>query len=181
MAYVQANPGKVTYGSQGNGSTSHLTGQMFETLVGGQMVHVPFRGEGPALTELLGGRVDLFFGNVSAVLKFREGNKVKVLGLASAKRGFMAPDVPSATESGLPDFTAAAWFAISAPPGTPPAIASKLNSAVNDVMKMPEVKEQFAAQGAEVIGGTAAEMDGFLTTERTRWKKVIQNANVKVD
>ena len=87
IAYIQANPGKVTHGSQGNGSTSHLTGQMFETMVGGKMVHVPFKGEGPALNELLGGRVDLFFGNISAVMKFRETKQVKLLGLASTKRG----------------------------------------------------------------------------------------------
>jgi tripartite-type tricarboxylate transporter receptor subunit TctC len=105
VAYVKAHPGKVTYGSQGNGSTSHLTGQMFATMIGGDMVHVPFKGEGPALTELLGGRIDLFFGNISAVLKYREGKQVKLLGLASAKRGAMAPDVPSAGEVGLPDLS----------------------------------------------------------------------------
>jgi tripartite-type tricarboxylate transporter receptor subunit TctC len=181
IAYVKAHPGKVTYGSQGNGSTSHLTGQMFETMIGGKMVHVPFKGEGPALNELLGGRIDLFFGNISAVMKFRETKQVKLLGLASAKRGFMAPEVPSAPQSGLPDFIASAWFAISAPPGTPLAIASKLNAAIVDIMKMPDVRERFAAQGAEVIGGTPAEMSAFLDTERARWKKVIDTANVKLD
>lgn len=181
IAYIQANPGKVTHGSQGNGSTSHLTGQMFETMVGGKMVHVPFKGEGPALNELLGGRVDLFFGNISAVMKFRETKQVKLLGLASTKRGFMAPEVPSAPEIGLPDLVASAWFAILAPPGTPLAIANKLNAAIVDIMKLPDVRERFAAQGAEVIGGTPAEMNAFLATERARWKKVIDTANVKLD
>ncbi len=181
VAYVKANPGKVTYGSQGNGSTSHLTGQMFATMVGADMVHVPFKGEGPTLTDLLGGRIDLFFGNISAVLKFRETKQVKLLGLASSKRGSMAPDVPSAAESGMPDFVASAWFAVAAPPGTPPAVANKLNAAIVEIMKLPDVREKFAAQGAEVVGGTPAEMAAFMTTERARWKKVIDTANVKID
>ena len=181
IAYIKANPGKVTYGSQGNGSTSHLTGQMFASMIGGEMVHVPFKGEGPALTELLGGRIDLFYGNISAVLKFRDSKQVKLLGLASAKRGSMAPEVPSAVDSGMPEFIASAWFAIAAPPGTPAAIAGKLNAAIADVMKLPEVREKFAAQGAEVVGGTPAEMTAFMNAERGRWKKVIDTVRVTLD
>lgn len=181
IAYVRANPGKVTYASQGNGSTSHLTGQMFATMVGADMVHVPFKGEGPALTELLGGRVDLFMGNISAVLKFQQNKQVKLLGLASPQRGSMAPDVPSAVESGLPDFVSSAWFAIAAPPGTPTSIAGKLNAAIAEIMKMPEVQQKFAAQGAEAIGGSPADMVTFVNAERARWKKVIDTAHVKLD
>jgi len=181
IAYVKSHPGKVTYGSQGNGSTSHLTGQMFANMIGGDMVHVPFKGEGPALTELLAGRIDLFFGNVSAVLKYRQSNQVKLLGFASAKRGFMAPDVPSAVEAGVPDFVSSAWFAVAATPGTPKPIAEKLNAALVEIMKMPDVKEKFAAQGAEVVGGSPADMTAFTKAERARWKKVIQSADVKVD
>jgi tripartite-type tricarboxylate transporter receptor subunit TctC len=181
IAYVKANPGKVTYGSQGNGSTAHLTGQMFATLVGGEMVHVPFRGEGPALNELLGGRLDLFFGNTASVIRYREAKQVKLLGLSWPKRSPLAPDVPASTEFGLPDFVASAWFAISAPPGTPPSIVERLNTAIGDVMKMPDVRERFAAQGSEPIGGTPADMAAMLTAERARWKKVIETANVKLD
>lgn len=181
VAYVKANPGKVTYGSQGNGSTSHLTGQMFATMVGADMLHVPFKGEGPALTELLGGRIDLFFGNISAVLKFRDTKQVKLLGLASSKRGSMAPDVPSAAESGMPDFVASAWFAVAASPGTPPAIANKLNAAIAEILKMPDVQQKFATLGAEVVGGSPSDMSTFMDAERARWKKVIDTANVKLD
>jgi tripartite-type tricarboxylate transporter receptor subunit TctC len=181
IAYVKAHPGKVTYGSQGNGSTSHLTGQMFANTIGGDMVHVPFKGEGPALTELLGGRIDLFFGNISAVLKYRASKQVKVLALAAEKPGFMAPDVPIAAEGGMADFLSSAWFAISAPPGTPKPIVEKLNAALNDIMKMPEVRERFAAQGAEVMGGSPANMAAFVNRERVRWKAVIQSAGVKID
>lgn len=181
IAYAKAHPGKVTYASQGNGSTSHLTGQMFASMTGTDMVHVPFRGEGPALNELLAGRVDLFFGNISAVLKFTEDKKVKLLGLASNARGFMAPDVPTVIEAGVPDFLASAWFAVAAPPKTPKPVVDKLNLAIDEVLKMPEVKQKFAAQGAEVVGGSPAAMDQFLSAERVRWKKVIETANVTLD
>jgi tripartite-type tricarboxylate transporter receptor subunit TctC len=181
IAYAKAHPGKVTYASQGNGSTSHLTGQMFATMTGVEMVHVPFKGEGPALTELLGRRVDLFLGNVSAVLKFREGKQVKLLGLAGPQRGFMAPDVPSAPEIGLPEFISSAWFAVVAPPGAPGAIASKLNAAIADIMKLPAVQPKIAALGAEVVGGSPADLVGFTNAERARWKKVIDSAHVTLD
>ena len=181
IAYAKANPGKVTYGSQGNGSTSHLTGQMFATMTGSDMLHIPFKGEGPALTELLGGRVDLFFGNISAVLKYQETKQVKLLGLAAPKRGSMAPDVPTVAEGGLADFNSSAWFALAAPPGTPAAIAGKLNAAMVDILKMPDVVQKFAVYGAEPIGGSGADMNTFIQAERNRWKKVIETAKVTVD
>lgn len=181
IAYAKANPGKVTYASQGNGSTSHLTGQMFASMTGTDMAHVPFKGEGPALNELLGGRVDLFMGNISAVLKFQQDNRVKLLALASPRRGAMAPNVPTAAEGGLPDFVASAWFAVVAPQGTPAAIASKLNAAIAEILKMPDVQQKFAALGAEVVGGSPSDMSTFMDAERARWKKVIDTANVKLD
>ncbi len=181
IAYVKANPGKVTYASQGNGSTSHLTGQMFASMTGTNMLHVPFKGEGPALNELLGGRVDLFMGNISAVLKFQQDHRVKFLALASTRRGSMAPGVPTAAEGGLPDFVASAWFAMAAPPGTPAPVARKLNAAIAEILKMSDVQQKFVAQGAEVAGGSPAEMTTFMDAERVRWKKVIDTANVKID
>ncbi|VWX58258.1 Candidate extracytoplasmic binding receptor [Burkholderiales bacterium 8X] len=181
IAYAKANPGKVTYASQGNGSTSHLTGQMFATMTGTEMVHVPFKGEGPALNELLAGRVDLFFGNISAVLKFRQDQKVKLLGSASVKRSIMAPDVATVAEGGLPDFHSAAWFAMAAPAGTPEPIVRKLNAAVAEILTQADVREKFGALGGEVVGGSPQEMDAFVQAERERWKKVIASANVTLD
>lgn len=181
IAYAKANPGKVTYGSQGNGSTSHLTGQMFATMTGTDMVHVPFKGEGPALNELLGGRVDLFMGNVSAVMKFQQNKQVKVLGMASTKRSTIAPDVATVAEGGLQGFVASAWFALAAPPGTPAPITAKLNAAVAHILKMPDVVQKFATQGVEPLGGTPAEMTSFMNAERASWKKVIDTAKVTLD
>jgi len=181
IAYIKANPGKVSFGSQGNGSTSHLTGQMFASMVGSDMMHIPFKGEGPALTEILGGRVDLFLGNISAVLKLYQNKQIKLLGVASTKRSLMANEVPSSQEFGMPDFVASAWFAIAAPPGTPGPIIAKLNAAIADTLKLPDIQQKMAALGGEVVGGSAADMTALVIAERARWKKVIETANVKLD
>ncbi len=181
IAYTKANAGKVSFGSQGNGSTSHLTGQMFASMVGSDMMHVPFKGEGPALTEILGGRVDLFLGNISAVLKLYQNKQIKLLGVASTKRSLMANEVPSSQEFGMPDFVASAWFAIAAPPGTPGPIIAKLNAAIADTLKLPDIQQKMAALGGEVVGGSAADMTALVIAERARWKKVIETANVKID
>jgi tripartite-type tricarboxylate transporter receptor subunit TctC len=181
IAYTKANPGKVNFGSQGNGSTSHLTGQMFASMVGSDMMHIPFKGEGPALTEILGGRVDLFLGNISAVLKLYQNKQIKLLGVASPKRSQMASEVPSSQEFGMPDFVASAWFAIAAPPGTPAPIVAKLNAAISDSLKLPDIQQKMAALGGEVVGGSPADMTALVIAERARWKKVIETANVKLD
>jgi tripartite-type tricarboxylate transporter receptor subunit TctC len=181
IAYTKANPGKVSFGSQGNGSTSHLTGQMFASMVGSDMMHIPFKGEGPALTEILGGRVDLFLGNISAVLKLYQNKQIKLLGLASPKRSQMANEVPSSQEFGMPDFVASAWFAIAAPPGTPAPIIAKLNASISDILKLPDIQQKMAALGGEVVGGSPADMTSLVIAERARWKKVIETANVKLD
>jgi tripartite-type tricarboxylate transporter receptor subunit TctC len=181
VAYIKANPGKVSFGSQGNGSTSHLTGQMFATMAGGDMLHIPFKGEGPALTEILGGRVDLFLGNISAVLKLYQNKQIKLLGVASPRRTPMAPDAPSSQELGMPDFVASAWFAVAAPPGTPVAVVNKLNAAMAEILKLPDIQQKMASLGGEVVGGSPADMNTLLVAERARWKKVIETANVKLD
>jgi tripartite-type tricarboxylate transporter receptor subunit TctC len=181
IAYTKANPGKVSFGSQGNGSTSHLTGQMFATMVGSDMMHIPFKGEGPALTEILGGRVDLFLGNISAVLKLYQNKQIKLLGVASPKRSPMANEIPASQEFGMPDFVASAWFAIAAPPGTPAPIVNKLNAAILEALKLPDTQQKMAALGGEVVGGSPADMTTMVIAERARWKKVIETANVKLD
>jgi tripartite-type tricarboxylate transporter receptor subunit TctC len=181
IAYAKANPGKVSYGSQGNGSTSHLTAQMLANITGIELMHVPYKGEGPALTDLVAGRVDLFVGNISAVVKFRQDKKVKFLSLASTRRSKVASDVPTAVETGLPGFEASAWFALAAPPGTPDAIAKKLHNAVSEVLKMPDVQQRFLALGGEVARMSPKEMNQYIAAERVRWKKVIDTANVTLD
>lgn len=181
IAYIKANPGRVTYASQGNGSTSHLTAQLLANLAGLKMVHVPYKGEGPALIDLIAGRVDLFVGNISAVVKFRDENKVKFIAVASQKRSLVAPDIPTAAEAGLPGFNASAWFALVAPPGTPANIAEDINKQVNEILKVPYVRARIQALGGEVMGGTPKDLGIFMEQERARWKKVIDTAKVTID
>lgn len=180
--YAKANPGKLTFGSQGNGSTSHLTAELFNELAGVDLVHVPYKGEGPALVDILGGRVDLFFGNISAVLKFREDNKVKFLGVAADERTSFAPDVPTVQEAaGIDGFESSAWFAMAAPKGTPQAIIDKIHADVKQALQTEALQKTLTSQGAEAVGNTPAEMGKFVAAERERWKKVIHDAGVTVD
>jgi tripartite-type tricarboxylate transporter receptor subunit TctC len=181
IAYAKANPGKVTYASQGNGSTSHLSAQMLATMAGIEMVHVPYKGEGPALVDITAGRVDIFIGNISAALRFEKQGQVKFLGLASKTRSPVAPDVSSASEIGLPDLLASAWFGVVAPPGTPDAIVQKINTDIVAALKLPDVRTKFLDQGAEPIGQSSAATALFIKDEERRWRDVIKSANVTLD
>lgn len=181
IAYAKANPGKVSYASQGNGSTSHLSGQMLANMAAIELLHVPYKGEGPALIDLVANRVDLFIGNISGVIKFRQDKKVKFLAMASPGRSAVASDVPSAAEAGLPGFEASAWFALVAPPGTPVAIAQKLQIAVAEALKLPDVQQRVIALGGEVAGHSPTALTAFLAAERVRWKRVIEAGNITPD
>src|SRR6266481_9909511 len=178
IAYAKANPGKVTYASQGNGSTSHLSAQMLATMAGIEMVHVPYKGEGPALIDITAGRVDIFVGNIAAALRFEKAKQVKFLGVASRTRSPVAPDVPSAPEIGLPDLVSSAWFALVVPPGTPDAIVQKINADTAAALKLPDVRARFLELGAEPQGDTAAATAAFIKAEEARWRSIIQSANV---
>ncbi len=181
IAYAKANPGKVTYASQGNGSTSHLSAQMLATQAGIDMVHVPYKGEGPALVDITAGRVDIFFGNISAALRFQKAGQVKLLGLAAPRRSPVAPEVPDAAEIGLPNLIASAWFAIVAPPGTPAAIAQKIAGDVVAALKLDDVRGKFLDQGAEPVGEDRAATAAFIGDEERRWREVIKSANVTLE
>src|SRR5438477_2846879 len=181
IAYAKANPGKVTYASQGNGSTSHLSAQMLATMAGLQLVHVPYKGEGPALVDITAGRVDIFIGNISAALRFEKTGQVKFLGLAARDRSPVAPNVPSAPEIGLPGLLASAWFAVVAPPGTPDAIVQKINADTAAALKQPDVRTKFLDQGAEPVGQDTAATASFIKDEERRWRDVIKSANVTLE
>jgi tripartite-type tricarboxylate transporter receptor subunit TctC len=181
IAWAKANPGKATYASQGNGSTSHLSASNLATLAGIELVHVPYKGEGPALIDIAAGRVDIFIGNISASLRFEKQKQVKFLGLASRTRSPVAPDVPTTAELGLPDLVASAWFALVAPPGTSEAIAQKVSADMAAALKQPEVRARFLELGAEPQGGTPAEAAAFIKDEEARWRAVIKSANVLLE
>jgi tripartite-type tricarboxylate transporter receptor subunit TctC len=181
IAYAKVNPGKVTYASQGNGSTSHLSAQMLATMAGIDMVHIPYKGEGPALIDLTAGRVDIFIGNISAALRFEKAKQLKFLGVASRTRSPVAPDVPSAPEIGLPDLISSAWFALVVPPGTPEAIVQNINADTAAALKLPDVRARFLELGAEPQGDTAAATAAFIKAEEARWRSIIQSANVTME
>ncbi len=181
IAYAKANPGKVTFATQGNGSTSHLTAQMFATMTGTQLLHVPYKGEAPALLDLAAGRVDLYFGNVSAALRFEKSGQLKILGVTSRTRSPVSPNSPNAAEIGLPDLIASAWFAIVAPPGTPGAVVQKINADTAAALKLPDVRTKFLDQGAEPVGQGTDQTAAFIKEEEARWRTVIKSANVTLE
>jgi tripartite-type tricarboxylate transporter receptor subunit TctC len=181
VAYAKANPGKVTYASQGNGSTSHLSAQMFATIAGVELLHVPYKGEGPALVDITASRVDIFIGNIAAALRFEKAREVKFLGLAAKSRSPVAPNVPDAAEIGMPGLIASAWFALVAPEGTPDAILQKVNADAAAALKLADVREKFLSQGAEPIGQSTAATAAFIKEEEARWSTVIKTANVTLE
>jgi tripartite-type tricarboxylate transporter receptor subunit TctC len=179
--YVKANPGKVTFGSQGNGATPHLTGMMFQGMTGTRMVHVPYRGENLVLNDMIGGHVDVFFGNIAAAgPPFRDG-RVKILALADTRRSPILPDIPTTAEAGLPGLVSTGWFALAAPPKTPPALTSAIAGAAIEVIKMPDVQARFRAASVEPIGNSPAETEAFLREEARRWSDIIKKNNIAVD
>jgi tripartite-type tricarboxylate transporter receptor subunit TctC len=180
IAYAKANPGKLTCATQGNGTTSHLTSELFQLMAGVKFQQVPYRGSAPALTDLVAGTVDLMFDNLGVSLALVRGGQLKLLGVATSNRTAALPDVPTIAET-LPGFESAAWFAIVAPPKTPAAIVDKINADVNEALRERDIRERLAQLSAEPIGGTPQATAAYMREEVERWAKVIKTANVKLD
>jgi tripartite-type tricarboxylate transporter receptor subunit TctC len=180
IAYAKANPGKITSATQGNGTTSHLTSEMFQLMAGVKFQHVPYRGTGPALNDLLGGSVDIMFDNLGFSLPQVNAGKLKLIAVATPKRMASLPNVPTIGET-LPGFESAAWFAIVAPPKTPVAVISKVNADVNEALKDPDVQKRLAGLSAELVGGTPKATAAYMKEEVERWNKIIKSANVKLE
>jgi len=180
IAYGKANPGKITYASQGNGSTAHLTAEMFQSMTGIKMTHVPYKGSAPAEVDLMAGVVDIMFDNLASALPAYNGGKVRILAVGSQQRTALVPDIPTVRELGLPDFQSVTWFAVVAPAKTPTAISNRINAATNAILQMPDVKKEFLLQGAQPYGGTVADMAQFVAGEKRRWGEVIQAAHISI-
>ncbi len=181
IAFARANPDKLNYASQGSGTTSHLTAEMLKTAAGVRITHVPYKGTAPALTDLLGGQVDMMFDNLGVSAQHVRSGKLKALAVGGTKRAASLPTVPTVIEAGLPGFVSVAWFGIAAPPKTPPEVAAKLSAAVAEALKHPDVLKRLQDLSAEPVGSTPAEMATFMKEEIERWRRVIQSAGVKVD
>jgi tripartite-type tricarboxylate transporter receptor subunit TctC len=176
LAYARANPGKVTYASQGPGTTSHLTSELFARVTGTKMLHVPYRGTGPALNDLVAGHVDYIFMELASAHKLHDVGKARVLAVATGKRIESMPDIPTLIEIGLPDFVSDTWNAISAPPKTPRPIITKLNRAINDILNEDETKARFRELNLMAAGGSPEDMAKLKREETERWSKVIRDA-----
>lgn len=181
IAYVKANPGKVSYASQGNGSTSHLTAAMFMQLTGTEMIHVPYKGTSPALVDLVGGQVDAFFDNIASSATFHNGGKTHILAVADQKRSSLLPQVPTFEESRVPGMVAVTFFSMVAPPGTPKEVVDSTYKAFSGALQAPDVRQKFAEQGATPAGWSPEQSGQFIRAESDKWGKVIKAANVTVE
>jgi tripartite-type tricarboxylate transporter receptor subunit TctC len=178
LAYVKANPGKLNFASQGTGTASHLSGELFMKLSGTKIVHVPYKGTGPALNDIIAGHVDLTFIQLSNAYALHNAGKARILAAATDKRLDVLPDIPTLTELGIAVATDT-WNAISAPPRTPAAIIAKLNAAINEVLREPEIRARLRELNTLVGGGTAEETAQFVKEERRLWGEVVQAAGLK--
>ena len=181
IALAKKEPGKLTYASQGNGTTSHLTANMFQSMTDTQLVHVPYKGTAPALTDLMGGQVDLMFDNITSSLAHYRAGRIKILGVAAAARIPELPNVPTLTEAGVRGFQAGSWVGIVGPANTPAPIAAAISQAVAEAVKTADVQKKFSDVAAQPVGNTPAEMTAFLAQEAAKWRQVIRSANVTVD
>ncbi len=181
IAYAKANPGKLTYGSQGPGSTAHLSASQLEMLAGVKMVHIPYRGAVAALNDVIAGHIDMFFDTLTTSVPMYRGDKVKILGVGGAERSAVVPEVPSIAESGVPGFRSVTWFAIVAPPGTPAALTDKINRDVVEGLQRPDVKDKLQKLTLEPIAGTPADAVRFFAEETALWGKVIKENHVTVE
>ena len=178
IAYGMANPGKLTFASQGVGSTAHLSGSELEVLGGIQMVHVPYHGAQPALTDVMAGNVDMFFDTLATSVPLYKSGKVRILGVASAERDPVIPDVPTIAEQGLPGFRSITWFAMAGPPGLPSALAEKINHDTDAILKKPDVVAKLKALQLEPMGGSVADDTKFIGEESQLWGRVIKESHI---
>ena len=181
IAAARKTPGKLTYASAGNGTSIHLAGEVFTSLAQVDMLHVPYKGSGPAVSDLLGGQVNYMFDSITSARPHIESGKLRALGLTTAKRSKTLPNVPTLAEAGLPGYEVSPWFAVFMPAATPKDIVAKVNAALLEAMKDPDVVKRFETIGAEPVGSTPEEMAQHLARESERWTKLIQERGIKLD
>ena len=181
IAYGKANPNKLNFASSGNGTSIHLSGELFRTMTGVAMTHVPYKGSSPALTDLIAGQVQLMFDNLPSSLQFIKAGKLRALAVTSAERSSALPEVPTLAESGLPGFEASSWFGVLAPAGTPNDIIVKLNTAIAGWLATADAKEKLAAQGAIAAGGAPDAFVRHIAAESNKWAKVVKASGAHVD
>ncbi len=181
IAHARANPGRVNYGSSGNGTSPHLSMELFKLMSKTYMLHIPYKGSAPVVTDLLAGQVDVMFDNIPNVINHVRAGKMKAYAVSSTKRSQLAPEVPTVAEAGLSGYEVSVWFGVLAPAGTPQPIVQRLNTEIVRIVSAPDVRERFGKQGVEVQTSTPEQYQDFVKSEVGRWAKVIKEAGIKGD
>ena len=181
IAAAKAKPDGLSYASTGNGSSNHISMELFKSLAGVQIVHIPYKGSAPAVTDLLGGQVHVMFDNVPNVLQHVKAGKLRALATSGVKRTALAPDVPTVAEAGVPGYEVNVWFGLVAPAGTPREVVLKLNAEALKILAMPDVRERFLAQGVEPVGSTPEQFGEHIRSQMAKWAKVVRDAGVKAE
>jgi tripartite-type tricarboxylate transporter receptor subunit TctC len=181
IALAKARPGEINFASSGHGTPAHLAGELFNSMAGVKMVHVPYKGAAPALADLLGGQVQLMFSTMPPALPHVKDGKLRALAVTSAKRSPATPELPTVGEIALPGFEANTWHGVVAPAGTPAAIVARLNREIVAILHLPEVVERLSAQGAEPVGSTPEEFAAYIRSETVKWAKVVRESGAKAE
>ena len=181
LAHARREPGKLTYASAGNGTSIHLAGEVFASMANLQLLHIPYKGSGPAVTDMLGGQVDLMFDSITSARPHIQSGKLQALGVTSARRSSALPDVPTIAEAGVPGYEVSPWFAVFAPAGTPADVVAKLNKALNAAMRQPVILKKLESVGAEPIGSTPQTLAEHLNKELVRWAALIKERDIRLD
>jgi tripartite-type tricarboxylate transporter receptor subunit TctC len=181
IAFARARPGQLTYASSGNASSNHLSGELFRTLAHVDLVHVPYKGGGPAVTDLLGGQVTMYFSSLPSALPFARNGKLRALGVTSAIRAAAAPDLPTIAEAGLPGYAFVAWHALLAPAGTPQNVIDKLNAGIVRIVHHPDTRSRLEHQGVDIVGGTPGELAVFLKDEIEKCARLVKAAGIRIE
>jgi tripartite-type tricarboxylate transporter receptor subunit TctC len=181
IALAKAEPGRLNFGSTSLGGSPHMSGELFKMMAQVDIVHVPYKGGGPMLTDLIGGHIQMAFDNLPSSMGHIRAGDVRAIAVTTAERLPSAPDIPTMRESGLPDYEVAAWFGLLAPAGTPPEIVERLHKNISEILQSPEGGKRLADLGAEPVGNTPEEFAGVITYEVARWRKVVQATGVKVE
>jgi tripartite-type tricarboxylate transporter receptor subunit TctC len=181
VALAKAKPGQLSYATPGTGTAPHVAGELLKLELGIDLLHVPYKGNAPAIADVVGGNVLLSFSNILTALPQVKSGRLRPIAVTSLKRSEIAPDIPTVAESGVPGFEAGTWYGIAAPAGTPRPIVDRLNSAIVRAVQLPDTREKLLAQGAEPMTGSAEQMGQFVRAEITRWAKVVKAANIRLD
>jgi tripartite-type tricarboxylate transporter receptor subunit TctC len=181
VTLLKANPGKYSFASSGNGTSQHLSGELFKSMAGVDMQHIPYKGSPPALQDVVAGQVAMTFDNITTAWPLAKAGKLRALAVTTAKRSSIAPDVPTLSESGLTGYEVGSWQGVFAPAGTPPTIVARLNTEIVKIINTPEVKEKLIALGAEPVGNSSEEFGAIVKTEVVKWAEVVKKSGAKVD